>query len=300
MLIKLVCSFCLKLKTSNLKLSLSQLPTANCQLLLLILSTLIPALSNAEIREYDIEIIIFEDATAQYIDSEKWPSIALGETEDNIEPESIELSGEPVELSDPEPRVITNSDIYNEIYNEIEGDYFSDQELDYQQEAEYPAENNVINISDLPQTLLTEEAEKLERSSRYKILLHKAWRQTGLEKESMISIPVDSHNANLKQSDINDPLGQMILLEKQESEDVHSNIKGTIKIELARYLHVYTDLVYQKPITRLSPLDHSKIASKNYLIKSHRRMRSKETHYIDHPLIGILVMATPVEVEPDN
>jgi hypothetical protein len=34
-----------------------------------------------------------------------------------------------------------------------------------------------------------------------------------------------------------------------------------------------------------------------YPIKFHRRMRSKELHYLDHPLVGILVMAKPVEKE---
>ena len=30
-------------------------------------------------------------------------------------------------------------------------------------------------------------------------------------------------------------------------------------------------------------------------INSHRRMRSKELHYIDHPLVGILIQINPVE-----
>jgi hypothetical protein len=34
---------------------------------------------------------------------------------------------------------------------------------------------------------------------------------------------------------------------------------------------------------------------KEYPIKSHRRMRSRELHYLDHPMVGILVMAMPVK-----
>ena len=32
-----------------------------------------------------------------------------------------------------------------------------------------------------------------------------------------------------------------------------------------------------------------------YPIKNHRRMRSKVLHYIDHPLVGILVQINPVK-----
>lgn len=36
----------------------------------------------------------------------------------------------------------------------------------------------------------------------------------------------------------------------------------------------------------------------HYPIVSHRRMRSKELHYIDHPLVGILVQINPVKKKP--
>ena len=36
----------------------------------------------------------------------------------------------------------------------------------------------------------------------------------------------------------------------------------------------------------------------SYTLQSHRRMRSKELHYIDHPLVGILIQINPVEPTP--
>ena len=37
-------------------------------------------------------------------------------------------------------------------------------------------------------------------------------------------------------------------------------------------------------------------ANSTYPMQSHRRMRSKELHYIDHPLVGILIQINPVEI----
>ena len=31
-----------------------------------------------------------------------------------------------------------------------------------------------------------------------------------------------------------------------------------------------------------------------------RRMRSREVHYIDHPLVGIIILATPFKISSDK
>ncbi len=36
-----------------------------------------------------------------------------------------------------------------------------------------------------------------------------------------------------------------------------------------------------------------------YPLNSHARMRSKELHYIDHPLVGMLIQINPVEKTKD-
>jgi len=38
----------------------------------------------------------------------------------------------------------------------------------------------------------------------------------------------------------------------------------------------------------------------NYPLKQNRRLRSTELHYFDHPLIGMLVMITPYEINPEE
>ena len=57
-------------------------------------------------------------------------------------------------------------------------------------------------------------------------------------------------------------------------------LSGLIRMSQGRYLHLDTDLVLIDSAT-----------SQPYRIKLHRRMRSGELHYVDHPRLGILVKA---------
>ncbi len=55
---------------------------------------------------------------------------------------------------------------------------------------------------------------------------------------------------------------------------------GTIKVSVNRYLHVDLDLLLK--------------TGKSYRLQESRKMRSKQIHYIDHPMMGVLVLITPV------
>jgi len=82
--------------------------------------------------------------------------------------------------------------------------------------------------------------------------------------------------------------------------------EGKITISLSRYLHAYTDMVFRRP--RLSIDEVSSNAPQNrYLaayaadtrilnnhsLKEHRRMRSKNLHYLDNPEFALLILITP-------
>ena len=57
-------------------------------------------------------------------------------------------------------------------------------------------------------------------------------------------------------------------------------LSGLIRMSQGRYLHLDTDLVLRDAVS-----------SQPYRIKLHRRMRSNELHYVDHPRLGILIRA---------
>jgi hypothetical protein len=63
-------------------------------------------------------------------------------------------------------------------------------------------------------------------------------------------------------------------------------LTGRVKVTRGRFLHVHTDLVLRDPAS-----------SEQIRITLHRRMRSNELHYLDHPRIGVLIRAMPVATD---
>jgi hypothetical protein len=86
-------------------------------------------------------------------------------------------------------------------------------------------------------------------------------------------------------------------------------LDGTIELVVSRYLHVHADLYYTTDIA----WDRALVAGYNsaqtqpiargpdgqsmlsFPLRQQRRMRSGELHYLDHPVLGLLVLVTPVE-----
>ena len=60
-------------------------------------------------------------------------------------------------------------------------------------------------------------------------------------------------------------------------------------------------MIYQQPRKDAVPerQDQASPQYNVYPINFHRRMRSKELHYLDHPIVGILVKALPVEKQEE-
>ncbi len=104
---------------------------------------------------------------------------------------------------------------------------------------------------------------------------------------------------------------ELQLLEQQEMQrhDGLYEFEGKITIALGRYLHTYTNLILRRPRLSVDPV-LSNVAQNDYLaanaadtrilnnhrIKEHRRMRSKNLHYLDHPEFAMLILITPYEV----
>lgn len=118
------------------------------------------------------------------------------------------------------------------------------------------------------------------------------------------------------------------------------DVQGEIKISRSRYLHIDTDLVLkhaEKQLIKIKDSIRTEIKVENQVeqvdgntpatplnleqitqiteekivplrsaeIKQKRRMRSGEIHYLDHPLVGVLIKVTPLaefvsEAEPED
>ena len=145
-----------------------------------------------------------------------------------------------------------------------------------------PNSDNIMELTRHDSDALSKHVAKLNQSERYNVLLHKSWQQAGLKNTDAISIQVDTSGTNKTGS---------------QSQQLESSLQGTLKLVLGRYLHIHTDLLYKRfnnsDMQMVSATD-GKIFSE-FRIQSQRRMRSKELHYIDHPLLGMLVLVTPIE-----
>ena len=64
-------------------------------------------------------------------------------------------------------------------------------------------------------------------------------------------------------------------------------LEGWLSVTLGRYIHLRVLLEYRLPDDRVA------------LLSEQRRMRSEETHYLDHPAIGILARVDPLVVPED-
>lgn len=105
---------------------------------------------------------------------------------------------------------------------------------------------------------LTNETSKLERQG-YEVLYHNAWLQqfNPYTKSTLMVV---------------DPLG---------------SFEGTLRIDRQRFLHVYPDI-------HLFKATGAEQAGQTIRMQESRRMRSEELHYIDHPVLGMLVLFRPV------
>jgi hypothetical protein len=75
-------------------------------------------------------------------------------------------------------------------------------------------------------------------------------------------------------------------------------MEGTVTLSLNRYLHAHVDLLLRRP-RGIDPSSGLPTTS-TYRLQAHRRMRSGELHYIDHPAMGILILVTPFQPNPPD
>ena len=139
---------------------------------------------------------------------------------------------------------------------------------------------------------LEKKLSRLQNNSNYKVLVNTRWKQTGLDRKHAFNIPVGTQQA--VDDSAASPDNVSTLLETPDNQpSTDSYISGTVKLIMSRYLHFNINLQYTKPQFN----ENNEIEDKVYPVVNERRMRSKEIHYIDHPLVGVIVLATPFKIE---
>ncbi|TCK18385.1 peptidoglycan-binding protein CsiV [Thiogranum longum] len=123
---------------------------------------------------------------------------------------------------------------------------------------------------------LAAEQVALKRSANYRPLRHIAWRQTVLDRKRAQAIEL--------------PPG---------GNQFSTTVEGTVRVAVERYLHLYLDLQLIDK-TLVIKTDFSDNELPEFRLKEHRRMRSKELHYFDHPKFGVIALITPYTPAPSQ
>ena len=232
------------------------------QLLVLVLTLFSISLQAADIRYYDVEVIIFENLQTDSRNSERWP--------------------QQLEREIPEKLI------------EIGGEWPGGRPEEY---------DPTLSFKALPENewRLTSEAEKIAKSKSRRLMLHKAWVQPGLTQEQAISV-------HINQPVITEQENEESVATAEQSPPAATLDSGTldalIRVSLARYLRVETDLLFtlDQPPEEQSLISSPESESETETIPApryfhvqelRRRIRSTELHYLDHPVLGMLIMFTP-------
>ncbi len=138
--------------------------------------------------------------------------------------------------------------------------------------------------------LLNPHAATVSKGS-YSLLYHQAWRQMIYGRKTHIAISGG------------------------KTFNTHQELEGSISLSVGQYLRIQTNLwltqfvpagsnvteTWPKLPPQPNTVNNAGETNQDYLIKrivklnQERSMRSNEVHYIDHPLLGIIVKIVPVE-----
>ena len=162
---------------------------------------------------------------------------------------------------------------------------------------------------------LTEQVKKISESKTQRVIFHTAWRQPGLDKNQALPIYFKHEVAAppvIEDEEGNETVQDGEMGSAQKTNTSPSILEGILRVTLSRYLHLEAELTFRnkapdivKNDNPFSELDNEKVRSEIqklgviHLKQKRRRIRSNELHYIDHPVLGILINITRYEKQED-
>lgn len=223
--------------------------------------SLVVSAEQEDVRYYDVEVILFENLDNSARQSENWPSSVELELPENF-----------VEIGKPYPGPLPK---------------------------EYQARLTFKPLTK-KEHRLQDQATRIEGSDSRRVLLHTGWRQPGMPRNKALNVYFKRAIPGTPAIAVNTESSTTSRLAQPQAGE----LEGMIKVILSRYLRVETDIVFrpqreemQKDIFSLELLDQidQPIVYRQKQVR--RRMRSRELHYLDNPVIGMLILVTPYEVK---
>lgn len=167
-----------------------------------------------------------------------------------------------------------------------------------------------FHLLDASELQLRAAATRLKRSKGYRPILHIAWRQPGFTRSKALAVHIHSNLPNPYYSEPA-PEPEVALTDAIPITSIPAQragpppmLDGTLRLSRARYLHVAADLVHHRAHATPMALGQSGAVlddplapqvAELFRLQESRRMRSREIHYFDHPMFGLLVLVTPYQ-----
>ncbi|EGU39088.1 peptidoglycan binding protein CsiV [Vibrio splendidus] len=246
---------------------------------LLLLFVSLPSLAQ---RQFDIEVIIFKRAVDAEKVNESWPN-----TQPKISLERV-------------------------------GSF---------QDTQYRA-SKVVKMLPYSEYKLTPQKDKLKQHAGFEVLMHTAWRQGDQGKSSAPVFHIQAGKDFSKQfnADGSEKGAVTASADGFQEETIDKplyELDGKLQIYVQHYLYAETTLDLKAPsvrevklqeqqieldspvsgaesnvqvgnLTEISPTVEVEEFLKSYRMEQKRRMRSTETHYLDHPLLGMVIQVRRV------
>ena len=246
---------------------------------LLLLFVSLPSLAQ---RQFDIEVIIFKRAVDAEKVNESWPN-----TQPKISLERV-------------------------------GSF---------QDTQYRASKGVKMLP-YSEYKLTPQKDKLKQHAGFEVLMHTAWRQGDQRKSSAPVFHIQAGKDFSKQfnADGSEKGAVTASADGFQEETIDKplyELDGKLQIYVQHYLYAETTLDLKAPsvrevklqeqqieldspvngaesnvqvgnLTEISPTVEVEEFLKSYRMEQKRRMRSTETHYLDHPLLGMVIQVRRV------
>ena len=150
--------------------------------------------------------------------------------------------------------------------------------------AAYRPDNPVLYYQPLDSGELDNALKRLQDSGRYRVLTRKIWQQSGLTEGSSITIPLRPEHGTR---------AMPLALEAASGPETETGyLTGRFQLTFSRYIHLKTDFTLHHDVRKTDILAPYTGSLRTSRITLERKMRSGETQYIDHPLLGMLVSIT--------
>ncbi len=271
----------------------------NTVLFILLTAGVQPALAEiADVRWYDVEVILFAQNNQEYRNSESWPI--------DYTPPDLENARELLPL---------------------------------EKEKRDPARPTAFRLLYPDELHLDADAKRINAAQDLQLLGHFGWRQPGLPQQGALAVRVDQPLFDRIQA-MNDAArlesGTAEPVVEEETMTEKPKVDGTLRLILSRYLHIETDLLLKEPLDE-QPMNNDAqqanvllfsepavaapdasgqtaqpdlfaLAEENaaqapyrvYFMHQSRRMRSSETHYLDHPVFGMVIRVVPFQPQVEE